>query len=241
MDKTTNCIDASIIGTSSDTYPVRTFKLDLTPCSIRSAIDASSINKDIFFKSEVEKMNKPSNVSRDTKNKVVFENGKVVVKFYNDGLNNDNRVILPDIEDVKVYPNLSDPRAVEVFFADATSEKAVLDSSDEFNLDSGITCCIAKKLISNAIAKSEHSTSILNKIVRHAKRVMDNNEKAHRKAIEREQIEASKKAKIIAKKKQRDEKRFQDNTEAFINMLEIAIVRAHKSMQESESETKEDI
>ena len=240
----------NIIGTSYNEYPVITAKLNLSSIEFaniaHSAIDASSIKSGTFYKetinkSEVENMNKSSNVSKDTKNKVAFKDGKIVVEFYNDGINVNNKTILADINDVKIYPSLNDPRAVEVFFSDGTSEKAVLDSSDEFNLDSGITCCIAKKLISNTVAKLEHSTSILNKIVRHAKHVMDDNEKNHRKEIERKQFESAKRAKIIAKKKQRDEKRFQDNTEAFINMLEIAIVRAHKSMQESESETKKDI
>lgn len=176
--------------------------------------------------------NRAPEVSMETKNKVAFKNGRIIVDLFDNGYKTNSYNILSDIVDVKVYPNWQSPRAVEVFFADSTSEKSTLDGNDEFNLDIGITYCIAKKLIS-AISDANYSTSILNKIVRRARNVMESNEKRHQKEIELKHFAEEKRAKMAAKKQRRDAKKINENTEAFISLLETAIIRAHKSIQES--------
>lgn len=113
------------------------------------------------------------------------------------------------ISDVKI---LSPNKVVQVIFEDGTSEKAVCDKEDTFSLETGITVCIAKKLLGG--------TKEYNKEIRNAVKTMERNEK-----IEKEREERRKR--IAEKRKREDEKR----RERKIKIQEEAYYRAMKRME----------
>ena len=119
-----------------------------------------------------------------------------------------------EISDVKI---LSPNKVVQVIFEDGTSEKAVCDKEDTFNLETGITVCIAKKLLGG--------TKKYNKTIRNALKTMERNEKSKK---EREDEEK----RIELKRQKMEEKR----RERKIKAQEEAYYRAMKRI---ESEKKE--
>lgn len=70
------------------------------------------------------------------------------------------------ISDVKI---LSPNKVVQVIFTDGTSEKAVCSKNDTFSLETGITVCIAKKLLGG--------TKEYNKIIRNALKTIEKKER----------------------------------------------------------------
>ena len=118
------------------------------------------------------------------------------------------------ISDVKI---LSTNKVVQVVFADGTSEKAVCDKEDTFSLETGITVCIAKKLLGG--------TKEYNKIIRNALKTMERNEKSKK---ERE----DEKKRIALKRQKTEEQR----RERKVKIQEEAYYRAMKRI---ESEKKE--
>lgn len=118
------------------------------------------------------------------------------------------------ISDVKI---LSPNKVVQVIFEDGTSEKAVCDKNDTFSLETGITVCIAKKILGG--------TKEYNKTIRNALKTMERNEKSKK---EREDEK-----KRIAMKRQKTEEQRRDRK---IKAQEEAYYRAMKRI---ESEKKE--
>lgn len=118
------------------------------------------------------------------------------------------------ISDVKI---LSPNKVVQVIFEDGTSEKAVCDKEDTFSLETGITVCIAKKLLGG--------TKEYNKTIRNALKAMERNEKSKK---EREDEK-----KRIAMKRQKTE---EQRRERKVKIQEEAYYRAMKRI---ESEKKE--
>ena len=114
------------------------------------------------------------------------------------------------ISDVKI---LSPNKVVQVIFADGTSEKAVCDKNDTFSLETGITVCIAKKLLGG--------TKEYNKAVRNALKIMERNEKS-KKDLEDEQ-----KQNAIKRKKEEEKRR-----EKKIKIQEEAYYRAMKRIKD---------
>ena len=118
------------------------------------------------------------------------------------------------ISDVKI---LSPNKVVQVIFEDGTSEKAVCDKEDTFSLETGITVCIAKKLLGG--------TKKYNKTIRNALKTMERNEK-----FKKEREEEKKR---IALKRQKTE---EQRRERKVKIQEEAYYRAMKRI---ESEKKE--
>lgn len=137
-------------------------------------------------------------------------NGKLVANFYKDGFKTSTKELIPDIKDVIVHNSC----VVIVEFTDGTSEKAVLHPCDEFSVEQGISICITKKLVGGS--------SIYNKLINRAIKVMINNDAEKTK---REQEEEARKE----RKKRNDEKKARRKAakrEEYIETQKEAYVRA---------------
>lgn len=160
---------------------------------------------------EIEQKIKKPDVDLVVKTNMVYKNGGIYVKHYEDGFFQKERWLIPDITDVRVYDN-----TVVVKFADRTKTSAVLDSEDTFSLEQGISICITKKLL------GEDGNSLYNKLITRAMKVIKKNEKAA-KAAEKKK-EDDKKAREL--KKARSERRKAKKREESINTQAEAIKRA---------------
>lgn len=117
------------------------------------------------------------------------------------------------ISDVKI---LSHDKVVQVIFADGTSEKAVCSENDTFSLETGITVCIAKKLLGG--------TKEYNKTIRNALKTMEQKEKNRKDLEERNK-------RIVLKQKKEAEKR----RERKIKLQEEAYYRAMKRIEQEKN------
>ena len=136
--------------------------------------------------------------------------GKLCATFYKDGFKTSTKELIPDIKDVIVHNNC----VVIVEFTDGTSEKAVLHPCDEFSVEQGISICITKKLVGGS--------SIYNKLINRAIKVMINNDAEKTK---REQEEEARKE----RKKKNDEKKARRKAakrEEYIETQKEAYIRA---------------
>lgn len=111
-----------------------------------------------FFIGETS-LNSPEKMPKETKTYLYVENGKIRIATYKNGMRQFDTELISAIEDVQV---LND-RVIMVKFVDGTTEKAVLDDSDTFSIEQGISICIAKKILS-ALTKGNGS-SVYNKLV----------------------------------------------------------------------------
>ena len=158
---------------------------------------------------------KKPEVSEDVKTIMKPEGKRIKIKHYDKGFYQYTKDLMPDIVNVTVYNN----RVVAVDFADGTREKALLDPSDTYIneqnfTEQGISICIAKKLAGGS--------SIYNKLIDYALRVMKKNEKAKAK-VEAEEKARKEKAKKLVKKK---EKRRATKKEEQIKIMVEALKRA---------------
>lgn len=146
------------------------------------------------------------------------------------------KVIMPDIKDVKVVPNNDTPKVVMVYFADGTVEKAVLDSSDTYSLEQGISICITKKVLGGGYAGS--GSSIYNKVIARAMKIMNDNQRADEEAKAATAAEMAREKKIAEKNRQRKEAQIARKREEEIQIQTEAYYRAMKKIQE---ENKADV
>lgn len=114
------------------------------------------------------------------------------------------------IHDVKI---LSPNKVVRVIFEDGTSEKAICSENDTFSLETGITVCIAKKLLGG--------TKEYNKTIRNAVKIMENNEKTKKESEDEKNRIAMKRQKEAEKRRERK-----------IRIQEEAYYRAMKRIEE---------
>lgn len=138
--------------------------------------------------------------------------GTSILRPYIAGLEDNKHNI--SISDVKI---LSTNKVVQVVFIDGTTEKAVCSEDDTFSLETGITVCIAKKLLGG--------TKEYNKTIRNAMKVMEQNRKNEKELEERNRRIALKRQKEAEKRRERK-----------IKIQEEAYYRAMKRV---ESEKKE--
>jgi len=100
----------------------------------------------------------------------------------------------PSINDVKIYNN----RVIKVFFADGTTEKAICQMGDKFDLDVGITICAMKHIF----GKNEYF-----KMLKKAKKNAEKHRELERKSKEAMEIKQRQKAKKEKKKQARRERK----------------------------------
>lgn len=152
----------------------------------------------------------PEMKSTITKN----QRNNLVANFYEDGFKKSCKELIPDIKDVTVHQN----RVVIVEFVDGTIEKAVLHPSDQFSVEQGISICITKRLVGGS--------SIYNKLIDRAVKVMINNdaERTKKAKAEDERKEYNK------KRDERKARRKAERREEYIETQKEAYIRALKEL-----------
>ena len=182
-----------------------------TGCTVGSIYtDTSKID---MLEKKVEELTRKPEVRSDTTTKLDIKNGKISVKHYKDGFFKSERTIMPDIKDIKVYNH-----TVMMIFVDGTKTVAVLDNEDKFNLEQGISICITKKLL------GEDGSSIYNKLIKRALKVMKQKENEATKAENDKKEAKSRKEKALARHMKKVAKRREEeielHKEAFIRAME---------------------
>ena len=180
------------------------FKCDL---GVNTSIDVSDLAE------AVDKLTKTPEVAPETTTKLDVRGNNIFVKHYKDGFFESDRCIMPDIKNVRVHG-----KTVIVDFADKTHTVAVLHDEDEFSLEQGISICITKKLL------GRDGSSVYNKLIRRALKVIDKNKKAERDAAtKKEVIKKKRQAAADKRDKQKAKKREEQieiQKEAFVRALE---------------------
>lgn len=101
---------------------------------------------------------------------------------------------VPRIYDIKVYND----KVVKVFFNDGTTETAVCQEGDKFDLDMGITVCIMKKML----GRNEYF-----RMLKKAKKNAAAHRELEKKSAEAVEIRKRQRAKEEARKKARRERK----------------------------------
>ena len=157
-------------------------------------------------------------------------NNKFKIIKYGESVKN-SVYIMPEISDVRHIINKGEVIGVEIKFADNTKQKAICSPNDTFNLEQGITICLFKKILEgglvavNSLCKGR-GTSIYNKLVNHAIKVMERRIKAEEKAKKEEAKKKEKEQRFIEKKRRADERKAKRESEQRINEMAEAIRRS---------------
>lgn len=143
----------------------------------------------------------------------------------------DSWYIMPEISDVRHIINKGDVIGVEIKFADNTKQKAICSPNDTFNLEQGISICLFKKILEDGmvafnVSYKGRGTSIYNKLVNHALKVMERRIKAEEKAKKKEAEKKEKEQRFIEKKRRADERKAKRESEQRINEMAEAIRRS---------------
>ena len=142
--------------------------------------------------------------------------------FIKKKLNTDWIEGLPAIKKIDTYND----RVTKVTFADNTFAKAVCSDNDHFDLDVGITICCMKKMM------GKDGNRVYNDLIRHAHKVITDNDIAREK-------EAKEKAEAKHKKRKAEMHRIAKKLKAKEEQIDIqkqAIIRAHQEMEGLTSE-----
>ena len=134
---------------------------------------------------------------------------------------------MSQIKDYKVIPNEENPRGLVMYFMDGTSERVVTRGEDKFDLDVGIQMCLFKKMLSDAT--NGNGSSVMNKLVLHAKKVKKNNERFLDKTAAEEAERKRVRANMTAKKQRRAARRKNEQIEM--------MAEAYRKAMDSKSET----
>ena len=131
-------------------------------------------------------------------------------------------MIIPAIESVSVHKDTNgEDKTVVVKFADDTTERASTRHGDKFDLETGISLCIAKKMYAT-LARTYGKSSGFSKIVHKAVKIYNNGIKEEEARKKREAEEKLAEQRKEAKRKKRAEKRRQRK----VNLLKDAFVAA---------------
>lgn len=189
------------------------------------------------IKNAIENSNKESEDKKVTETKkqprmfynVPYSNKFKIIKYGEDVKN--SIYIMPEIVDVRYIINKDDVIGVEIKFADNTKQKAICSPNDTFNLEQGISICLFKKIFEdglvavNSLCKGR-GTSIYNKLVNHALKVMERRIKAEEEAEKKEAERKLKEQRFIEKKRRADARRAKREAERRINEMAEAIRRS---------------
>lgn len=186
----------------------------ITGQSITSKItmNPETINKLVSFLEEDFNTKKEPEVDPETKSTITKnQRNNLVANFYEDGFKKNCKELVPDIKDVTVHQN----RIVIVEFVDGTTEKAVLHPSDQFSVEQGISICITKRLVGGS--------SIYNKLIDRAVKVMINNDAERTKKAkaedERKEYNKRRNERKARRKSERREEQIELQKEAYVRAL----------------------
>lgn len=143
----------------------------------------------------------------------------------------DSCYVMPEISDVRHIINKGEVIGVEVKFADCTKQKAICSPNDTFNLEQGITICLFKKILEDGMVAFNvfykgRGTSIYNKLVNHALKVMERRIKAEEKAKKEEAKKKEQEQRFIEKKRRADARKAKRESEQRIYEMAEAIRRS---------------
>lgn len=182
-----------------------TSKITINPTIINKMISFLEVEEDFNTKKKPEV--DPETKSTITKN----QRNNLVANFYEDGFKKSCKELIPDIKDVTVHQN----RIVIVEFVDGTTEKAVLHPSDQFSVEQGISICITKRLVGGS--------SIYNKLIDRAVKVMINNDAERTKKAkaedERKEYNKRRNERKARRKSERREEQIELQKEAYVRAL----------------------
>ena len=168
--------------------------------------------------------------SKETKSKLTRNSFWLKVAKFKDGVKQDDYSVIPDINDVRIYNNdAGKPCAVYLDFVDGTTTSAAVRDKDTFNIESGITICLAKKLLDMRTNGCGNST--YNKLVKYAMKRYEANRK-YDAMVEQEEADDERRYKKLCEKKQRRKERLATKErERQIEIQKEAIIRALREYQ----------
>ena len=177
-----------------------------------TTINPTIINKLASFLEEDFDTKKEPEVDPETKSTITKnQRNNLVANFYEDGFKKNCKELIPDVKDVTVHQN----RIVIVEFIDGTTEKAVLHPSDQFSVEQGISICITKRLVGGS--------SIYNKLIDRAVKVMINNDAERTKKAkaedERKEYNKRRNERKARRKSERREEQIELQKEAYVRAL----------------------
>ena len=133
--------------------------------------------------------------------------------------------LISAIEDIQDFND----RVVMVKFVDGTTEKAVLDDSDTFSIEQGISICITKKILS-ALTKG-NGGSVYNKLVEYGLKAYEEVKKRKYESA-KENAEKNAKAKRNAERaKRKRSRKAAKKREYDIEIQKEAYLRAMRELQ----------
>ena len=200
-------------------------------------LNSDSFADDVKNKLRVLDMQRLARYLKDIKSKPDFNDSRT---FLYDGYKNIQVVyedtngsmcsayFMSQIKDWKVVPNEENPRGIVMYFMDGTSERVVTRGGDKFDLDVGIQMCLFKKMLSDKT--DGNGSSVMNKLVLHAKKVKKNNERFLEKTAAEESERKRVRANQIAKKQRRAARRNKEQ----IEMMAEAYRKAMGATSENE-------
>lgn len=177
-----------------------------------TTMNPTIINKWAAFSEADSDTKKEPEVDPETKSTITKnQRNNLVANFYEDGFKKSCKELIPDIKDVTVHQN----RVVIVEFVDGTTEKAVLHPSDQFSVEQGISICITKRLVGGS--------SIYNKLIDRAVKVMINNDAERTKKAkaedERKEYNKRRNERKARRKSERREEQIELQKEAYVRAL----------------------
>ena len=169
--------------------------------------------------------NSPVKMPEETKTYLYVENGEIRIATYKNRMRQFDTKLISAIEDVQV---LND-RVVMVKFVDGTTEKAVLDDSDTFSIEQGISICISKKILS--VLTKGNGGSVYNKLVEYGLKAYEEVKKRKYESA-KENAEKNAKAKRNAERaKRKRSRKAAKKREYDIEIQKEAYLRAMRELQ----------
>jgi hypothetical protein len=240
-----DCDNLYSFTTSTDTITINTDNLPANTVTMKanvlrpSHIDRNDNTVTIdAVKNAIKNSNKESEDKKVTETKKqprMFYNAQTMYKSYRTikyGVSmKDSCYVMPEISDVRHIINKDNVIGVEIKFADNTKQKAICSPNDTFNLEQGITICLFKKILEDGIVAFNvfykgRGTSIYNKLVNHALKVMERRIKAEEKAKKEEAKKKEQEQRFIEKKRRADERKAKRESEQRISEMAEAIRRS---------------
>lgn len=244
-----DCDNLYSFTTSTDTITINTDNLPANTITMKANVLRPSCIDRNYNTVTINNPYKPvkiaiENSDKESEDKKVTETKKQPRMFYNAntygkqfrsikyGESVKNSIyIMPEISDVRHIINKDNVIGVEIKFADNTKQKAICSPNDTFNLEQGISICLFKKILEDGLVTSNllckgRGTSIYNKLVNHALKVMERRIKAEEEAEKKEAERKLKEQRFIEKKRRADARRAKREAEQRINEMAEAIRRS---------------
>lgn len=124
------------------------------------------------------------------------------------------------IQKVDVFPNMNNPRAVEITFENGDKFRAECCKGDVFDLETGISICITKSIIAAFIGKAT-CTREYNRFIRQAVKVYKQGIKDKAAAEEEKKRIENRKKKAALKKQRRKERKQKEQAEMMADVWKM--------------------